>query len=64
MLEIKRIPVGLWPGGTICNPEGTRAYIANNKTNDISVIDLATLKVIDTVDAGIHPDGIGLSVIS
>lgn len=54
--EIKRIPVGHWPGGTAFNAEGTRAYVANNKTNDISVIDVQLLKVIDTIDVG-HPDG-------
>jgi YVTN family beta-propeller protein len=57
-LEIKRIPVGFWPGGTDFNANGSKAYVANNKTNDVSVIDVATLKVINTIDAGIHPDGL------
>ncbi|MCP4363421.1 MAG: YncE family protein, partial [Chloroflexi bacterium] len=55
----KRIPVGIWPGGTVFNAAGNRAYVANNKTNDISVIDVATLKVVATIDVGIHPDGMG-----
>jgi len=58
MLEIKRIPVGFWPGGTDFNEEGDKAYVANNKTNDVSVIDVTTLKVIKTIDVGIHPDGL------
>jgi YVTN family beta-propeller protein len=33
--------------------------VANNKTNDLSVIDVATLKVVSTIDVGIHPDGLG-----
>ena len=56
-LEIKRIPVGLWPGGTVFNASGETAYVANNKTNDISIIDVATLKETGRIDVGIHPDG-------
>ena len=58
--EIKRIPVGRWPGGIVFDPTGTRAYVANNKTNDVSVIDVQSLKEIQRFEAGIHPDGIGL----
>lgn len=60
--EVKRIPIGKWPGGTVFNQEGTLAYVANNKTNDISVIDMTTLKEIRRIEAGIHPDGIGFVV--
>lgn len=56
--EIKRIPVGKWAGGTVFNVNGTTAYVANNKTNDISIIDMATLKEVGRIDVGIHPDGI------
>lgn len=55
--EIKRIPVGNWPGGTVIDPEDRWAYVANNKTNDISIIDLKTLKAVGLIDVGIHPDG-------
>jgi len=55
--EIKRIPVGRWPGGVVVRPDGAEAYVANNKTNDISVIDLASLKEVRRMDCGIHPDG-------
>jgi len=51
--------VGLWPGGTVFNAAGDRAYVANNKTNDVSVIDVAALKVVGTIDVGVHPDGMG-----
>ena len=60
--EIKRIPVGVWPGGTVINHDNTKAYVANNKTNDISIIDLKTLKEIDRIDVGIHPDGMAYLV--
>ena len=55
--EIKRIPVGKWPGGTVVDDDGTTAYVANNKTNDVSVIDMESLTEVDRFDAGIHPDG-------
>lgn len=55
--EIKRIPVGVWPGGTAFDSEGKRAYVANNKTNDVSVIDVDELKEIKRIPVGIHPDG-------
>ena len=56
--EIKRIPVGRWPGGVVFDPQGRRAYVANNKTNDISIIDVGTLREVGRIEAGIHPDGI------
>ncbi len=56
--EIKRIPVGRWPGGTTFAADGETAFVANNKTNDISVIDIASLTEVDRFEAGIHPDGI------
>ncbi len=55
--EIKRIPVGRWPGGVVVRPDGAEAYVANNKTNDISVIDLVSLKEVRRMNCGIHPDG-------
>lgn len=33
--------------------------MANNKTNDPSVIDVAALKAVETIDVGIHPAGLG-----
>ena len=57
--EIKRIPVGIWPGGTVFNEDGSYAYVANNKTNDISVINVNSLKEEGKrINVGIHPDGI------
>ncbi len=56
--EIKRVPVGRWPGGTVFDPAGERAFVANNKTNDVSVIDTDALAETRRIDAGLHPDGI------
>ncbi|MFW6304778.1 MAG: beta-propeller fold lactonase family protein [Candidatus Saliniplasma sp.] len=56
--EIKRIPVGIWPGGVVFDESGEKAFVANNKTNDISVIEVEKLEETGRIDAGIHPDGI------
>lgn len=57
--EMKRIPVGVWPGGVVFDHSGEKAFVANNKTNDISVIDVEKLEEEpERIDAGIHPDGI------
>lgn len=55
--EIKRIPVGRWPGQIVMAPDGNRAWVTNNKTNDISEIDLGALKETRRFLAGVHPDG-------
>lgn len=57
--EIKRIPIGIWPGGIVFNQDGSYAFVANNKTNDISVINVTTLKEEERIDVGTHPDGMG-----
>lgn len=56
--EIKRIPIGKWPGGLVFRPDGSEVFVANNKTNDISVINMATLNETKRFPCGIHPDGI------
>lgn len=55
--EIKRFPVGRWPGQIVMAPDGNRAWVTNNKTNDISEIDLGTLTEVRRIRAGVHPDG-------
>ncbi|MEZ4523038.1 MAG: beta-propeller fold lactonase family protein [Thermomicrobiales bacterium] len=55
--EIKRFPVGRWPGQVVMAPDGNRAWVTNNKTNDISEIDLGTLTEVRRIPAGVHPDG-------
>src|SRR5690606_34498789 len=37
--EIKRIQVGRWPGQIVVDPDGRHAWVTNNKTNDVSIID-------------------------
>lgn len=57
-MEIKRIPVGVWAVGIALNYEGTYAYVSNNKTNDISIINMEKLKEEERIEVGIHPYGI------
>ena len=55
--EIKRLPVGRWPGQIVMAPDGNRAWVTNNKTNDVSEIDLRALTEVRRIRAGVHPDG-------
>lgn len=55
--EIKRIPVGRWPGQIVFDPDDSRAWVTNNKTNDITELDLGPLAETGRISAGIHPDG-------
>jgi len=56
--EVKRVPVGVWPGGTVFEPSGDRAFVANNKTNDVSVVDAERFEEVDRYETDVHPDGI------
>ena len=51
------VPVGLGPQGMALNSAGNRLYVANNKTDDIHVIDTATAKVIQHIS--MHPEADG-----
>lgn len=68
MLEVSAtIPVDVWPRDVALTPDGTRAYVANQTGNSVSVIDTATATVTDTIGLGddplfamdlvAHPDG-------
>jgi YVTN family beta-propeller protein len=39
------------------DPQGRRAWVTNNKHNDISIIDLGSMTSTGRIPAGIHPDG-------
>ncbi len=46
------------PHEVIVGPDGETAYVANNKSNDVSVIDVSARREIERLPAGTHPDGI------
>jgi YVTN family beta-propeller protein len=57
---IQEIPVGTRPWGIELSADGTRLYTANGPSNDVSVIDTATLKVIKKIPVGKSPWGVAL----
>jgi YVTN family beta-propeller protein len=42
-------------------PDGKKAYIANGQSNDVSVIDLQTQKVIASIPVGKMPWGVAIA---
>ncbi|WP_368908890.1 hypothetical protein, partial [Bacillus wiedmannii] len=44
-------------------PDGTLAYVTNQGSNTVSVINTATNTVIDTVPVGVAPTGIATGTI-
>ncbi len=48
-----------YPYGVAVTPDGSKVYLTNPYSNNISVIDAATNKVIDTVDVRYHPEAFG-----
>lgn len=52
-----RLPLGLAPTGILIAPDGKAAYVAVSGANHIAVVDLRTLQVSRTIDAGKSPDG-------
>jgi YVTN family beta-propeller protein len=53
------IPVdGVRPWGLDLSPDGSMLYTANGPSNDVSVIDLATQKVVKKIPAGDSPWGV------
>ena len=54
------IPVGQRPWGIAISPDGRKLYTANGLSNDVSVIDTSTNKVIATIKVGDGPWGIAV----
>lgn len=53
------IEVGWTPQGVAVTPDGTEVYVANAASGTVSVIDIATNTVINTVDVGTQPIAFG-----
>jgi YVTN family beta-propeller protein len=55
------IAVGVGPFGIAVNPAGTRAYVANQFSNSVSLIDTTTNMVIGSaITVGTNPRGIAI----
>jgi YVTN family beta-propeller protein len=52
---VDQIEVGQGPNGIWASPEGTRVFVAHDKSNDLRVIDTGTSQVIATVPVGRKP---------
>jgi YVTN family beta-propeller protein len=57
---LKEIPVGKRPWGIALSHDGRRLYTANGPSNDVSIIDTASLTVIRTVPVGSSPWGVAV----
>ncbi|MFI5312192.1 MAG: beta-propeller fold lactonase family protein [Gemmatimonadales bacterium] len=49
------VKVGHEPNWITLSPDGTRAYVSNRRSDDVSVIDLATRKEITRIKVGTYP---------
>lgn len=55
------ISVGVTPHGVAFTPEGKYAYVGNQYSSTVSVIDTATNTVVDTVDGvAVAPEGVAI----
>ena len=53
--ELGRTPVGGAPRGMAVDTQRGRIYVANSGSNDVSVIDAYTMRLLATVPAGLRP---------
>ena len=58
---IATIPVGLSPHSVAVSPNGDVVYVVNRDSNDVSVIDIASLEVTQTIAVGDRPEGVAFS---
>ncbi len=61
MAGTQSISVGTHPYGVAVSPDGSLAYIANNASGTVSVIDTAANTVINTIPVGTSPFGVAVS---
>jgi YVTN family beta-propeller protein len=55
------IDVGSAPSGVAVNPAGTLAYVANDGSGTVSVVDTSTNTVTSTINVGSDPDGVAVN---
>ncbi|MDT7642065.1 MAG: hypothetical protein QOC83_6353 [Pseudonocardiales bacterium] len=55
------VPVGLQPGRVAITPDGRHAYVTNNGSNDVSVIDTVSNAVTATVVVGHQPANVAIT---
>ncbi|MFC9358562.1 cytochrome D1 domain-containing protein [Rhodococcus sp. NPDC057014] len=55
------VTVGTSPTGVAANPAGTRVYVTNSVSGNVSVIDTTTNKVVATVKTGTTPSAVAVN---
>jgi len=55
------IPVGAGPFGVAITPDGTRAYVTNDSSNTVSVVDISNNSVFATIPVGGSPIGVAIT---
>ncbi|MGH3937644.1 MAG: YncE family protein [Pseudonocardiaceae bacterium] len=55
------LPVGSYPRGVVVSPDGRRAYVTNNGSGSVSVIDTASTAVVATLPVGDNPGAVAVS---
>lgn len=58
---ITEVPVGARPWGIALSPDGERLYTANGSSNDVTVVDTSSLRVVKKIPVGQGPWGVVLS---
>jgi YVTN family beta-propeller protein len=61
MGPVGSIPVGEGLNGIVVSPDGTRAYVCNEDSETVSVIDTATNRVLTNIPVARFPSGIAVS---
>jgi YVTN family beta-propeller protein len=59
--QIGEVKVGARPWGFALTPDGKFLYAANGPSNDVSVVDTTTLKVVKTIPVGSSPWGVAIA---
>ena len=57
------VPVGHEPNWVVLSPDGTRAFVSNRQSDDVSVIDLASRKEISRIKVGKYPQRMASVVV-
>jgi YVTN family beta-propeller protein len=52
------VRVGTRPWGLAVTPDGKTLYTANGQSNDVSVVDIASRKVVEKIKVGTRPWGV------
>ena len=64
MVQQSRIKVGEHPYCAVASPDNKTLYVTNTQDDTVSIIDLATQKIITTIEVGMTPEGISYDAAS